>query len=92
MLRLVTYFPSRPAKGPSLTRKTIDMVGSSTLMRGRGSGCWGSAMVSPMPISSAPAMQTISPGPASGHLDALQPVEGVEPDHLGRHDPASPRG
>ncbi len=65
MLRLVTYLPSLPAKGPSLTLKTIDMVGSSTLMRGRATGFAGSAMVSPMPISSAPAMQTISPGPAS---------------------------
>ena len=73
MLRLVTYLPSLPAKGPSLTLKTIDMVGSSTLMRGRASGCSGSAMVSPMPISSAPAMQTISPGPASGTSTRFRP-------------------
>ena len=65
MLRLVTYLPSLPAKGPSFTLNTIDMVGSSTLMRGSATGADGSQMVSPMPISSAPAMQTISPGPAS---------------------------
>ena len=65
MLRLVTYLPSRPANGPSFTRKIIDIVGSSTLMRGSGVGASGWAMVSPMPISSAPAMHTISPGPAS---------------------------
>ena len=61
----MTYLPSLPAKGPSFTRKTIDMVGSSTLMRGRAAGANGSEMVSPIPISSAPAMQMISPGPAS---------------------------
>jgi hypothetical protein len=64
-LRLVTYLPSRPANGPSFTLKTIDIVGSSTLMRGSANGAAGSAIVSPMPISSAPAMQTISPAPAS---------------------------
>ena len=38
MLREVTNLPSRPAKGPLLTEKTMAMVGSSIVMSGSGCG------------------------------------------------------
>ncbi len=72
-LREVTYLPSRPANGPSLTLKTIDIVGSSTWIRSSGMGCSGSAMVSPIETSSRPAMEMISPGPASGISTFFRP-------------------
>src|SRR5438445_482745 len=64
-LREVTYLPSRPAKGPSFTLNTIDIVGSSTWMRSSGIGCSGSARGSPIETSSIPASEVSSPGPAS---------------------------
>ena len=38
MLRLVTYWPSRPAKGELLTLNWMAMVGSSMMMSGSGAG------------------------------------------------------
>ena len=62
--RLVTYLPSRPASGLVLTQKFIVSVGSSTLSIGSGDGVTGSVIVTPIPTSSIPLINTISPGPA----------------------------
>ena len=63
--RLVTYLPSRPAKGEVLTQKFMVKVGSSILSMGKGLGFKGSVMVTPMPMSAMPLINTMSPGPAS---------------------------
>ena len=63
--RLVTYLPSRPARGDVLTQKFMISVGSSILSIGRGAGRSGSVTVTPMPMSVMPLISTISPGPAS---------------------------
>jgi hypothetical protein len=42
----------------------IEMAGSSTVMRGSGTGFSASARVSPMVISGMPATAMMSPGPA----------------------------
>jgi hypothetical protein len=63
------------------------MVGSSTLMRGSAIGFAGSAMVSPMPISSAPRCGR-SRRAGVLHLHALQAVVRVQADDLRRHDAA----
>ena len=54
--------PSFPEKGPVLTRKNIDTVGSS-ISRGLSASAGSSIFekVSPMPISPGPASHTISP-------------------------------
>ena len=78
MLRLVTYLPSRPANGPSFTRKIIDIVGSSTWMRGRAFGFSGSQSVSPMPRSSMPATADDFARARLGGLDSLETIESVE--------------
>ena len=59
--RLVTSLPSVPARGEVLMEKSMDMVGSSTLMAGRGRGSSGSARVSPIKASSTPATAAMSP-------------------------------
>ena len=64
MFRVVTYFPSRPAKGESLTINVMLTVGSSTLKAGNASTCSGSQRVSEIPRPSMPFMQTMSPAPA----------------------------
>ena len=46
-------------------------------------GCSGSAMVSPMVMSSMPARQTMSPGRRFFDLDALQSFEGIQLRDLG---------
>jgi hypothetical protein len=42
----------------------IEMAGSSTVIAGAGRTSSGSAIVSPIVMSSMPAMATMSPGPA----------------------------
>ncbi len=61
----MTNFPSLPANGEVLTLKIIEMVGSSTLMRGSGRGSAAESSVSPMLMPSMPASATISPAEAS---------------------------
>ena len=61
MFRLVTYRPSRPAKGLSLTEKVISMVGADIFTKGRGSGVSGSQIVSPMVMSDMPDMAMMLP-------------------------------
>ena len=60
--RSMMAVPSFPEKGPVLTRKNIDTVGSS-ISRGLSASAGSSIFekVSPMPISAGPASQTISP-------------------------------
>ena len=65
MLRLVTYLPSRPANGESLTRNIMETVGSSTLIGASAIGFSRSASVSPIVTSSMPEMTTRSPACAS---------------------------
>ena len=77
-LREVTYWPSLPANGDVLTPKIIDTVGSSMAIGGIRTWFSGSAIVSPMVMSSMPARQTMSPAAASVDLDALQAIEGEE--------------
>ena len=76
--REVTYWPSRPAIGEVLMPKIIDTVGSSTAIGGIAMRCSGSAIVSPMLMSSMPARQTMSPAVARLDLDALQALEGEQ--------------
>ncbi len=64
MLREVTYWPSRPALGDVFTPKIIDTVGSSIAVGGIASRSSGSAIVSPMVMSSIPARHTMSPADA----------------------------
>ena len=51
----------RPDIGDVFTPKIIDTVGSSMAIGGIGDGFSGSAMVSPMVMSSMPARHTMSP-------------------------------
>jgi hypothetical protein len=64
----------------------IEIAGSSTVMSGRRRGSSRSARVSPMVISSMPAMAMMSPGPAScrGRRLALQ---ALGHEQLGDLDP-----
>ncbi len=78
MLREVTSLPSRPAKGPLLTEKTMAMVGSSMLMRGSGLGSSRSQKLSPMVMPGMPAMATMSPTVGLVDVFALEAVEGEE--------------
>ena len=73
MFRLVTYFPSRPAKGESFTRNVIETVGSSTAIGSRATGDSASATVSPIVTSSMPERTTISPAGASFTSTRLSP-------------------
>jgi len=57
----VTYLPSMPPNGLSLTMNIMDNVGSSILMVGSVSGLSGSASVSPIVNSSRPVMAMMSP-------------------------------
>ena len=61
----VTYLPSRPAKGPSLTWKVMLIVGSSIATIGSALGCSGQAIVSPISTGSRPATAQISPASTS---------------------------
>ena len=71
--RLVTNLPSRPAKGLVLTQKFMVKVGSSTFNIGRGAGFKGSVMVTPIPTSVIPLINTMSPGPASAACTRSRP-------------------
>ena len=71
--REVTNFPSLPANDEVLIEKTIDTVGSSTAMRGRGFGSSASEIVSPIVTSSIPAIATMSPAVASAISVRLSP-------------------
>ncbi len=63
--RAVTLAPrTRPAIGEVLVPIVIEIAGSSTVMSGRGRGSSRSARVSPIMMSSMPAMAMMSPGPA----------------------------
>src|SRR4029079_6263736 len=62
--RDVTNFPSRPANGELLTRKSTEIVGSSTAIPSRRSGCSTSVTVSPISTLSRPASATMSPASA----------------------------
>ena len=57
--------PEQEISGEVLIEKTIDTVGSSTAMRGRGIGFSASEIVSPIVTSSIPAIATMSPAVAS---------------------------
>jgi hypothetical protein len=61
----VSLSPSRPESGEVLMPIVIESEGSSTRVTGSGRGSSGSARVSPIVISSMPAIAMISPGPAS---------------------------
>ena len=63
--REVTNFPSRPAKGESLTEKVISMVGAEIFTNSIGSTQEGTQIVSPMVISPMPLMAMILPAEAS---------------------------
>ena len=71
--REVTYLPSRPAKGESLTEKVTATVGSETLTKGRGSTRSGGHIVSPMLMSGMPDTATISPTVALSHSMRFRP-------------------
>ena len=71
--RLVTYLPSRPAKGESLTIKCMAIVGSEIFWKGMGLGFSGEQRVSPIWISEMPEMATIEPMPASFTSTLLKP-------------------
>ena len=95
----MTYFPSRPAKGPLFTMKSTEMVGSSTAMPASRSGRSTEVKVLPISMVSNPDSATMSPAAASSTSTRLQPVEGVEPGHpvaleglLARPAPAAPSG
>ena len=63
--REVTNFPSRPAKGESLTEKVISMVGAEIFTNSMGSTASGAQMVSPMVTSPIPLMAMMLPAVAS---------------------------
>ena len=63
--RLVTYFPSRPAKGPLFTMKSTEIVGSSTAMPASRSGRSTEVNVRPISMVSNPESATMSPAAAS---------------------------
>ena len=84
--------PSLPASGDVLTPIVIDIAGSSTVITGSGRGSSGSASVSPIVTSAIPATAMISPGPASGGVDAVQRVGHVQLGHLRALDRCRRRG
>src|SRR5687768_7028999 len=63
--RLVTYFPSRPAKGPLFTMTSTEIVGSSTAMPASRSGRSTEVNVRPISRVSNPESATLSPARAS---------------------------
>ncbi len=63
--REVTFFPDRPASGPSLMRKVIASVGGSTGIAGSGPVSSGAPIVSGTVASVMPAMAMMSPASAS---------------------------
>ena len=63
--REVTYLPSLPAKGESLTEKVISMVGAEIFTKGRGSARPAAQMVSPMVMSPMPDIAMMLPAAAS---------------------------
>ena len=73
IFREVTNFPSKPAKGESLTWKVILTVGSSTDRAGIASTFNGSHKVSEINNFSTPVIQTISPASASGTSTLSKP-------------------
>src|SRR3954453_4792387 len=62
--RAVSFLPDRPEIGEVLMPMVIEIDGSSTVSGGSGRGSLGSARVSPIMMSSMPAIATRSPGPA----------------------------
>ena len=56
----------------------IEIAGSSTVITGSGRGSSGSAIVSPIVTSAMPATATISPGPASRRVDAVERLGDVQ--------------
>ena len=62
--RAVILLPCPPARGDVLVPMVTEMLGSSTVITGRGRGSFGSARVSPIVISGIPATAMMSPGPA----------------------------
>ena len=71
----VTWLPERPAHGLVFTPNTIAMVGSSMRMGGSASGRSRSATVSPMWMSSMPAMATMSPAQARSSSMRFNPCQ-----------------
>ncbi len=71
--RLVTYFPSRPAKGPLFTMKSTEIVGSSTAMPASRSGVSTALKVFPISIVSNPESATISPADADSTSTRFSP-------------------
>ena len=70
---MVTYLPSLPANGPSLTRKFIVIVGSSIVSSGRIVGSAIDVIVSPTLSSAMPVNATMSPARASASSKRLRP-------------------
>ena len=70
--RLVTYLPSRPAKGLVLTEKVMRTVGCSTSIGGRGRGSSMSVMVSPMPTASMPETAMMLPAWTTSRASRLR--------------------
>jgi hypothetical protein len=73
MCRDVRYRPSLPARGEVFTEKTMEMVGSSTVMAGKGRGARRSPRVSPMKMSSTPATAAMSPAGITSRSTRLRP-------------------
>ena len=69
----VTNFPSFPTNGESFTINVIARVGSSISIRGKAIGSFISANVSPISMSSIPAIQTMSPASASSISTLFKP-------------------
>jgi len=67
----VTYLPSVPANGESLTSQNIETVGSSMAIGSSASGFAAEEKVSPISTSAKPAMATISPARRFFDLFAL---------------------
>ncbi len=61
----MTYLPSSPANGLSLTINCIAIVGSEIFWNGIALGSSGEQMVSPMEISEIPEIATMEPMEAS---------------------------
>ena len=86
--------PSRPATGEVLIPIVIDRLGSSTRSGSSGRGSSGSASVSPIVISSMPAIATMSPGPRGLRGDPVERLGDVElgqPHALDRAVEPAPR-
>ena len=72
-MRAVSFVPLRPAIGLVFVATVTDRLGSSITISGSARGSSGSAIVSPIMISSIPATAMMSPGPADSAATLSSP-------------------